>query len=168
MSFSLIVRICAFAVTALLAPLRPSASQAHQAQPISSSAINPRSPRAVWVNHATRVYHCAGSRYYGATKRGEFMVEDAALEAGNRPAFGRACKEAAFGEAKPLSLKSAVKGLTVQGPEKGGGRVWVNLASRVYHCPGTRYYGATKRGRYMTETEAIQSGNRPAYGQRCI
>jgi len=46
-------------------------------------------------------------------------------------------------------------------------RVWVNTASGVYHCPGTRWYGATKRGEYMTQREALQKGNRPAYGRYC-
>lgn len=46
-------------------------------------------------------------------------------------------------------------------------KVWVNSGSHVYHCPGTRYYGATKHGYFTTESEAISSGNRPAYGARC-
>ena len=46
-------------------------------------------------------------------------------------------------------------------------KVWVNTASGVYHCPGTRWYGATKRGEYMTQKEAQAKGNRPAYGKVC-
>ena len=46
-------------------------------------------------------------------------------------------------------------------------RVWVNTSSGVYHCPGSRYYGKTKRGTYMTEAEAVKAGNRPAYGRAC-
>jgi hypothetical protein len=46
-------------------------------------------------------------------------------------------------------------------------KVWVNTSSSVYHCPGTRWYGATKRGDYMAESEAQATGNRPAYGRRC-
>jgi hypothetical protein len=46
-------------------------------------------------------------------------------------------------------------------------RVWVNTASGVYHCPGTRWYGNTKRGEYMTQKEAHEKGNRPAYGKVC-
>ncbi len=46
-------------------------------------------------------------------------------------------------------------------------KVWVNTASGVYHCPGTRWYGATKRGEYMTEAEAQKKGYRPAYGKVC-
>lgn len=46
-------------------------------------------------------------------------------------------------------------------------RVWVNTASGVYHCAGTRWYGNTKRGEYMTQKEAQKKGNRPAYGKVC-
>jgi hypothetical protein len=46
-------------------------------------------------------------------------------------------------------------------------RVWVNTNSGVYHCPGTRWYGATKRGEYMTQKQAQGRGNRPAYGNVC-
>jgi hypothetical protein len=46
-------------------------------------------------------------------------------------------------------------------------RVWVNTASGVYHCPGTRWYGNTKHGEYMTQKQALAKGNRPAYGKYC-
>lgn len=46
-------------------------------------------------------------------------------------------------------------------------KVWVNSKSRVYHCPGTRWYGATKNGSYMTEGAAKVAGNRPANGKVC-
>jgi len=48
-----------------------------------------------------------------------------------------------------------------------GTRVWVNTSSGVYHCAGSRYYGGTKQGRYMSETEASAAGYRPAYNRRC-
>ena len=51
--------------------------------------------------------------------------------------------------------------------EKKEVRVWVNTKSGVYHCPGSRWYGKTKHGKYMGECEAIKDGNRPAYGNRC-
>jgi hypothetical protein len=46
-------------------------------------------------------------------------------------------------------------------------KVWVNTNSRVYHCPGTRWYGTTKRGEFMTQCEAQSKGYRPAYGATC-
>ena len=40
--------------------------------------------------------------------------------------------------------------------------VWVNTDSGVYHKPGTRYYGKTKQGKYMTEADAQKAGYRAA------
>lgn len=111
----------------------------------------------VWVNTSSGVYHCPGTRYYGATKRGEYMTETAAQKAGRRPASGRVCQSS-------QSLASIA-------PEQSQGnpnaKVWVNTSSSVYHCPGTRYYGATKRGEYMTQSTAQKAGHRPASGRVC-
>lgn len=46
-------------------------------------------------------------------------------------------------------------------------KVWVNTRSGVYHCPGSRWYGNTKRGEYMTQKQAQEKGYRPAYGKAC-
>ena len=43
-------------------------------------------------------------------------------------------------------------------------QVWVNTRSGKYWKPGSRYYGKTKQGQYMSEEEAIQKGYRPANG----
>lgn len=45
--------------------------------------------------------------------------------------------------------------------------VWVNLKSKKYHCPDTRYYGNTKRGKMMPESEALKSGFVGAHGLGC-
>jgi hypothetical protein len=46
-------------------------------------------------------------------------------------------------------------------------KVWVNTKSGVYHCPGTRWYGNTRSGEYMTQKQAQEKGYRPAYGKAC-
>jgi len=46
-------------------------------------------------------------------------------------------------------------------------KVWVNTNSGVYHCPGTRWYGNTKKGEYMTQKQAQNKNYRPAYGKVC-
>jgi hypothetical protein len=41
-------------------------------------------------------------------------------------------------------------------------QVWVNTATGVYHYPGTRWYGNTKQGKFMSEADARALGFRPA------
>lgn len=43
-------------------------------------------------------------------------------------------------------------------PANSSGMVWVNLGSGAYYKPGSRYYGKTKRGKYMLEADAIRAG----------
>ena len=47
-------------------------------------------------------------------------------------------------------------------PPSGSGMVWVNLDSGVYHREGDRWYGKTKRGKYMSEADAQKAGYRAA------
>jgi hypothetical protein len=47
-------------------------------------------------------------------------------------------------------------------PAKTAGMVWVNTATGMYHKPGTRWYGKTKKGKYMLEADAIKAGSKPA------
>ncbi len=48
-------------------------------------------PGQVWVNSSSKVYHCQGDRYYGKTKRGEYVTEVAAKAAGAHGVGGKAC-----------------------------------------------------------------------------
>ena len=41
-------------------------------------------------------------------------------------------------------------------------KVWVDTENGYYHCPNTKWYGATRQGVYMTQKQAQDRGYRPA------
>ncbi len=48
-------------------------------------------------------------------------------------------------------------------PSSGSGvQVWVNTKTGVYHLRGSRYYGTTAQGKYLSESAAIAEGDRAA------
>jgi hypothetical protein len=53
-------------------------------------------------------------------------------------------------------------------PGGGPDKVWVNTSTRVYHCPGDRYYGKTKDGKYMTEKDARAFGAHGSRNETCF
>jgi hypothetical protein len=55
-----------------------------------------------------------------------------------------------------------------QAPGAEPRKVWLNASSKVYHCPGGRYYGRTKAGKYVTEPEAKVAGAHGARGETCF
>ncbi len=54
--------------------------------PSQITAQVPPSPGMVWVNLESKVFHRQGDPWYGKTKKGQFMTEAAALQAGYREA----------------------------------------------------------------------------------
>ncbi|MBT1076900.1 ComEA family DNA-binding protein [Geobacter grbiciae] len=62
--------------------------------------------------------------------------------------------------AKTPAMPKAAAPAKVAVPPVGRGMVWVNPDSKVYHKEGSRWYGKTKKGSYMTESEAIKAGYR--------
>ena len=82
------------------APSRDSATRSNgfatvvmaQAPPvISDTPTAQQTPAAktagmVWVNTDTGVYHKPGTRWYGKTKHGKYMLEADAIKAGYKPA----------------------------------------------------------------------------------
>ena len=61
----------------------PSTATQQTTQP---QTTQPNGPGLVWVNTDTRMYHKQGTRWYGKTKHGKYMLEADAIKAGYKPA----------------------------------------------------------------------------------
>jgi hypothetical protein len=48
----------------------------------------------------------------------------------------------------------------------GAGQVWVNTETHVYHKEGSKWYGKTKHGKYLSEQDAIKEGDRAAKNEK--
>jgi hypothetical protein len=57
--------------------------------------------------------------------------------------------------ASPASVQAAAP---ASAPAAGSGKVWVNTRSKIYHCEGSKFYGDTKEGEYMSEADAQAKG----------
>jgi hypothetical protein len=125
-----------------------------------------------------------GSYWTGASKSGAcrghkgvktwYAAAGAAPAAAKAPATPAAAPAAPAASANPTppaapSPKSKAATPTSTTPASGGGPglVWLNTSTKVYHCQGTKYYGTTKAGAYMTEAAAKAKGAHPDAGKPC-
>jgi len=67
--------------------------------------------------------------------------------------------------ASPVSESHVLKPPAAENPDV---KVWVNTDSGTYHCPGTRWYGKTQAGEYMTQKQARNQGYHPAARHACL
>lgn len=106
--------------------------------------------------------------WYGAKKA------DAEMNKGNSGAMAKGGMDKTRVDKGAMTEKEPSKPVAKSTTERtepaaggGAGKVWVNTASNVYHCEGTRWYGKTKKGEYMSEAEAKAKNAHPDHGKAC-
>jgi hypothetical protein len=77
------------------------------------------------------------------------------------PRAAKAPAKVAKPTAKSAEPAGTATDTAAQTPPKKG-LVWVNTDTKIFHKEGSRWYGKTKDGKWMTEDEAIKAGNRLA------
>ena len=130
-------------------------------------------------NAASKAGACSGHKgvktWVGATPAKSSTTATAATPAAPAAAAAPAAPAAPAAAATPATPASktatvvptpANKTVAVA-PGGAADKVWVNTESKVYHCFGAKYYGTTKKGSYMSETEAIAAGNHADHKKAC-
>ena len=87
--------------------------------------------------------------------------------ADQKPASRAAPSPAPSTTAAPAPREQTGKARETAAPGGGRGQVWLNTASKVYHCQGDQWYGKTEKGSYMSEAAAKAEGARPARNKAC-
>jgi len=138
-----------FPLIAIGALLASSIALAQTSAPTAASATPSTTVSAVCKD---------GTPYSGATLKGAC-----------RGHGGIDKKAASKTSAASSGLAAPTPAASTVAPAAGGGvgKVWVNNNTKVYHCPGDKYYGKTKNGAYVSEADAKAKGFHPDHGKAC-
>jgi hypothetical protein len=165
------------AAPAPTATAKPATAPAAAPKPMAAAKPAPAAAPMAAATPMTAI--CKdGSNYSGASKRGACSGHGGVKTWGNSaPAatapvpMAKAPAPAPMATApapapKPMSAP-APKPTSMPTVGAAPGSVWVNTSTKVYHCSGDKWYGKTKQGQYMSESEAKSKGFRAERGKSC-
>jgi hypothetical protein len=155
---------CTLASLALIGSLLASTAVLAQAPAAAPAGSTGLCKDGTYTSNETKKGACAGHKgvkdWFGSAAAAPAAKTAAAASA---PAMAATPAKAA-----PAAAKTAAAApMTAPAAGGGPGQVWVNTSSKVYHCSGTKYYGKTKQGEYMTEAAAKAAGNHADHGKAC-
>lgn len=142
-------------IAVLAAALMASGVQAQQA-PAAAGSVTVQCKDGTSQTVATTKGACRGHK--GIDKSASGSAAAAAPAAA--PASAPASKPTAATKPEPAATPAA---------GGGAGQVWVNTGSKTksYHCQGSKWYGKTKEGKYMSAADAQAAGYHAAKNEKC-
>jgi len=150
----------------------PSAEQKHRTHKKSEAAASPaQSPTTASAAESPAASPKAKSTRKARTGPGASPAASAAASASPakfnlgdlfKPKSSASAAPAAANAAPAKTAKNGAAMNATPAPGGGHGLVWVNTDSHVYHKEGSRFYGKTKKGKYVSEADAVKEGDKPS------
>ena len=121
---------------------------------------------ALWVSVSCLTFAISIASAWSMSQAGSSDSSSASKPAAAGNSSARANQAPAASTNTPSKSASKTVSGTASSSEiaaaKASGKVWVNTESGVYHKSG-RWYGKTKAGKFMTESEAKAAGYKAAH-----